>query len=430
MNVKLENIEKNVVKLEIEVDAEKFEEGLQYAYNKNKGRFAVNGFRKGKVPRNIIERVYGVEVLYEDAINFVCPEAYDQAVKENDLHPVEQPEIDIVSIGKGEKLVFTAKVTVKPEVELGQYKEIEVEKVEVKVTEEDVENEIKKEVEKNARMITVEDRAIEKGDMANIDFEGFLNGEPFEGGKGEKYELEIGSGTFIPGFEDQLIGANKGDEVDVNVTFPEEYDHKELAGKPALFKVKVNEIRKKVLPEVDDEFAKDVSEFETLEEYKADILKKLTEKAQKEAEEATREKVLQKVVDNANIDLPQVMIENRIDHIVQDFERRLNYSYGNLGLETYLKYTNQNMEDFRKQFAERAENEVRTQLVIDKIRDIENITATDEDVQEEIKKLAEMYRQTEEEFKKHLSDRDIEYIKEDLRLRKTIDFLVENAKIA
>jgi len=300
----------------------------------------------------------------------------------------------------------------------------------VKVTEEDVENEIKKEVEKNARMITVEDRAIEKGDMANIDFEGFLNGEPFEGGKGEKYELEIGSGTFIPGFEDQLIGANKGDEVDVNVTFPEEYDHKELAGKPALFKVKVNEIRKKVLPEVDDEFAKDVSEFETLEEYKADILKKLTEKAQKEAEEATREKVLQKVVDNANIDLPQVMIENRIDHIVQDFERRLNYSYGNLGLETYLKYTNQNMEDFRKQFAERAENEVRTQLVIDKIRDIENITATDEDVQEEIKKLAEMYRQTEEEFKKHLSDRDIEYIKEDLRLRKTIDFLVENAKIA
>ncbi len=429
MNVKLENVETNVVKLEIEVDAEKFEEGMQKAYLKNKGRFAVHGFRKGKVPRNIVERVYGEEVLYEDTIDFVCPEAYSQAIKENDLHPVEQPEIDIVSIGKGESFIFSAKITVKPEVELGQYKEIEAEKIEIDVTKEDIENKVKEEAEKSARLITIDDRGIENGDTANIDFEGFLGDEPFEGGKGEKHDLEIGSGQFIPGFEEQLIGAKTGEETEVNVIFPEDYNSEELKGQAAIFKVKVNEIKKKVLPEIDDEFAKDVSEFDTLEEYKSDVKKKLIETAEKEAEDNIRENILKKVVENAKIDIPKVMIDNRIDQIAREFEMSMGYRYNGLSLDKYLEMTGQDKDSFRDQFIQRAENEVRVQLVLEKIISVENITTSDEDVQEEIKKIAEMYKQTEEDFKKHLRAQDIEYIKEDLINRKAIQFLVDNAKI-
>jgi len=427
MNVKIENVEKNVVQLEIEVDAAKFEEGMKRSFFKNAKKFNIPGFRRGKAPRNIIERYYGEQVFYEDAINYVCPEAYDEAIKENNIHPVDRPEIDIKQIGSGENLIFTAKVTVKPEVELGEYKGVEVNKAEAVVTDEDVENELKRIVERNARMVTVEDRPVQSGDIAVIDFEGFIDGVPFEGGKGENYNLLIGSGHFIPGFEDQLIGANTGDDVDVNVTFPEDYGNKELAGKPALFKVKVKEIKFKELPVVDDEFAKDVSEFETLEEYKADLRKKLTEAAEHKAKHETEEKVIEKVVENAVVDIPRVMIEKQIDNIVYELDLRLRYQ--GMNLKSYLEYQGMDEKSFREQFSERAEREVKTQLVIEKIKEVENIDASEEELKEEIKRLAESYKEDPEAFEKRLKDEDKDYIKDNLIVRKTIDFLVDNAKL-
>lgn len=427
MNVKVQDVEKNVVQLEIEVDAAKFEEGMQKSFAKNAKRFNIPGFRKGKAPRSIVERYYGEEVLYEDAINFVCPEAYDKAIKENDIHPVDSPEIDIKQIGGGQNLIFTAKVTVKPEVELGEYKGVEVEKAEANVTDEDVEKELKAVQEKNARLVTVEDRPIQDGDIVNINFEGFIDGEAFEGGKAENYELEIGSGQFIEGFEEQLKGANVGDEVEVNVTFPEDYGQNELAGKPALFKVKVNSIKVKELPELDDEFAKDVSEFDTLQEYKEDLKKKLVERAERQAKQQTEDNVISKVVENAKIDLPQVMIDKQIDRMVYDFEMRLRYQ--GLDLQKYLEMMGMGLDEFRGQFAQRAEKEVRTQLVLEKVSKVEEIDVSEEETNEEIKKMAENYKQDAEELKKNLREEDIEYIKGNLIIRKTVDFLVENAKL-
>jgi len=427
MNVKIENVEKNVVQLEIEVYAAKFEERMKRSLFKNAKKFNIPGFRRGKAPRSIIERYYGEQVFYEDAINYVCPEAYDEAIKENNIHPVDRPEIDIKQIGSGENLIFTAKVTVKPEVELGEYKGVEVKKAEVVVTDDDVENELKRIVERNARLVTVEDRPVQSGDIAVIDFEGFIDGTPFEGGKGENYNLVIGSGQFIPGFEDQLIGANAGDEVDVNVTFPEDYGNKELAGKPALFKVKVNEIKFKELPVVDDEFAKDVSEFETLDEYKADLRKKLTEAAEHRAKHETEEKVIEKVVENAVVDIPRVMVERQIDNLVYDLDLRLRYQ--GMNLKSYLEYQGIDESSFREQFSERAEKEVKTQLVIEKIKEVENIDASEEEMKEEIKKLAENYKEEPEAFENRLKEEDKDYIKDNLIVRKTIDFLVDNAKL-
>jgi trigger factor len=294
MNVKVENIEKNVVQLEIEVDAAKFEEGMKKSFSKNAKKFNVPGFRKGKAPRSIVERYYGEQVLYEDAINFVCPEAYDDAIEKNDIHPVDRPEIDIKQIGSGQNFIFTAKVTVKPEVILGDYKGVEAEKVEANVTDEDVEKELNRIVEKNSRLVTVEDRGIQKDDIAVIDFNGFIDGKEFDGGKGTDYSLTIGSGQFIQGFEDQLIGAKTGDEVDVNVEFPEDYNATELAGKPALFKVKVKEIKVKELPVLDDEFAKDISEFDTLEAYKEDLKNKIHESADIKKSLSTSRSILSK----------------------------------------------------------------------------------------------------------------------------------------
>lgn len=428
MNVKVENIEKNVVQLEIEVDAEKFEEGMQKSYLRNKKRFNVPGFRKGKAPRNIIERYYGEEILYEDAVNIIFPEVYDEAVKQSDIHPVERPEVDIKQIGSGKNLIITAKVTVKPEVELGQYKGIEVEKIDATVTDEDVENELKKNAEKNSRLVTVEDRPIQSGDIAVIDFEGFIDGVPFEGGKGTDYDLVIGSGQFIPGFEDQLIGAEKGSEVEVNVTFPEDYGNKELAGKAALFKVKVKEIKVKELPEIDDEFAKDVSEFETLAEYKEDLRKKLIEEAENRAKRQTEENIIEKVVNNATIDLPRVMVENHIDRMVEDFDWRLRYQ--GLDINKYLEIMGMDMETFRKQFEERAEKEIRTQLVLEKISEVEKIEATEEQINEEIAKIAESSKQNVEDFRKQMGDEYIEYIKRNIIIKNTVDMLVKEAKIA
>lgn len=428
MQVKVENVEKNVVQLEIEVDAEKFEEGLQKSFKKNAGRFNIPGFRRGKAPRTMVEKFYGEQVLYEDAINAVCPDAYDQAVEENDLHPVDRPEIDIKQIGKGQTFIFTAKVTVKPEVELGEYKGVEVAKANALVTDEDVDKEIEKVLDKNSRLVTVEDRPVASGDTAIIDFEGFVDGVPFEGGKGEGYNLVIGSGTFIPGFEDQLIGVAAGEEKDVNVTFPEEYGSKELAGKPALFKVTVKEIKLKELPALDDEFAKDVSEFDTLEEYKADLRKKLVEKAEHKAHHENEDNVVEKVVENAAIDLPAVMVEKRVDDLVHDFEMRLRYQ--GMELNQYIEMMGMDMKIFREQFAKRAEQEVKTQLVIEKIGAVEGIVPSEEDTEAEIRKLAETYKQSEEDFKQHLRPDDIEYIRSNLVARKTVDFLVENAELS
>jgi len=426
MNVKVQDIEKNVIQLEIEVDADTFEEGMKKSYLKNVKNFNVPGFRKGKAPRKIIERYYGEHVFYEDAINEVCPEAYDKAIEENDIHPVDRPEIDIIQIGGGQSLIFTAKVTVKPDVELGEYKGVEVEKVESEVTDEDVEKELEIAREKNARLVAVEDRPVKDGDTVNINFEGFIDGVPFEGGKAEDFNLVIGSGKFIEGFEEQLIGAGEGQEVEVNVTFPEDYGNKDLAGKPALFKVKINSIKVKELPALDDEFAKDVSEFDTLEEYKADLRKKLTERKQQMAKRQMEDKVIEKVVKNAKIDLPRVMIDKQIDNIIYDFDLRLRYQ--GMDLQKYMEIMGTDFNSLREQFEERAENEVRTQLVIEKIMKVENIEATEEDTNEEINKLAENYRQTPEEFKTNLSEEDIDYIKGNIAFRKTIDWLVKNAK--
>ena len=427
MNVKVENVEKNVIQLEITVEAAKFEEGMQKSFLKNVRKYSIPGFRKGKAPRKMIERYYGEQVLYEDAINFVCSEAYDEAIKENDIHPVDRPEIDMKEIGSGQDLIFTARVTVRPEAELGEYKGVEVKKIEIVVTDEEVEKELKKVADKNARMITIEDRAVQAGDTAIIDFEGFIDGVAFQGGKGTDHSLVIGSGQFIPGFEDQIIGANSGDEIDVNVAFPEDYGKDELSGKPALFKVKVNEIKFKELPVLDDEFAKDVSEFDTLEAYKQDLRDKLIKSEEHKAEHETEENIIEAVVANASIEIPRVMTEKQIDSLVKDFDMRLRYQ--GLDLEKYIEVMGMNLQTFRAQFDKRAENEVKSQLVLEKIGIIEQIEASQEELDEEIKRYAENYKQDEEEFKKHLKDDDIEYIKGNLNIRKTVDFLVANAKI-
>lgn len=426
MNVKVENVEKNVVQLEIEVDAAKFEEGMKQSFIKNAKKFNVPGFRRGKAPRSVVERYYGEQVLYEDAINIVCADAYDEAVEENDLHPVERPELDIKQIGSGQNLIFTAKVTVKPEVTLGEYKGLEIKKTVANVTDEDVDNEIKKAAEKNARLVSVEDRPVQKDDITTIDFEGFVDGVAFEGGKGTDYSLTIGSGQFIPGFEDQLIGAKIGEETEVKVTFPEEYHSEELSGKPATFKVTVKEIKVKDIPAIDDEFAKDVSEFDTLEAYKEDLKNKMVHEAEHQAEHKNEDSVVGKAVENASVDIPEVMVSKRVDDLVRDFEMRIQYQ--GLDLNKYLEIMGMDYNTFRGQFGKRAEDEVKTQLILEKISQVENIQVTDEDVDNEIKTMAENYKQDAEEFKKHLSEDDIEYIKESNKMKKTIDFLVENTK--
>ncbi len=428
MNIKVENIEKNVVQLEIEVDAEKFEQGMQKSFLKNASNFNIPGFRKGKAPRKMVERAYGKEVLYEDAINIICPEAYEEAVEQNNITPVDRPEIDIKQIGDGKNFIFTAKVIVRPEVGLVEYKGVEVPKIEVNITDEDVEKELQKVVDKNARLVTVEDREIQKDDTAVIDFEGFIDGVAFEGGTASGYSLLIGSGHFIPGFEEQLIGYKAGSEVDVNVTFPEDYGKEELNGKEAHFKVRINEIKVKELPEIDDEFAKDVSEFDTLLEYKEDLKKKLTESAEHRAKHETEDAVVDKVVANSSVDIPEVMVDKQIDLLIRDFDLRLRYQ--GLDIERYINMMGLDENALKEQFRARAEKDVKVQLVLEKIAKVEDITPTEEDIDAEIKKLAENYKKSEEEFKKHLKEDDIEYIKRDLTIGKTVDFLVENAKIA
>lgn len=426
MSVKIENVEKNVIKLEIEVDAKVFDECLNKAFNKNKSKYNIPGFRKGKAPRSMIERYYGEQVLYEDAINFACADAYDNAVDENDLQPVARPELDIVQIGSGQNLIFTATVTVRPEVELGEYKGLSVEKDPVVISEEDVEAELKKIADRNSKLITIEDRPIQDGDTVNIDFEGSVDGVIFEGGTAKGHTLVIGSGSFIPGFEEQLVGVRMNSEVDVNVTFPENYQSEDLKGKAATFKVKVNEIKFKQLPEIDDDFASDVSEFETLDQYKADIRNKLTEQAQAQTDRKFEDGIIKKAVENAVCDVPEVMVTSRLNDMMRQLDIQL--SYQGMNLEGYLKMMGMEESQIRKDYHDNAYQDVKTQLVIEKITELEKISVTPEEYDAELEQMAARYNQPIEEMKKHLHEDDIEYIKNSVERKKTIAMLVENTK--
>lgn len=427
MNVNVEKLEKSQVKLSITVDAEKFEEGMNKAFFKNAKYFNVPGFRKGKAPRARVEKFYGESVLYEDAFNEIVPEVYEEALKENNIEAVARPEIDIKQIGSGKELIFDAIVTVKPEVTLGDYKGITLEKKEYPVTDEDVENALKAMAEKNVRVITCdENKIIEKGDTAVIDFEGFVDDKAFEGGKGENYSLEIGSNTFIPGFEDQLIGLKKGEETDVNVTFPENYYSKELAGKPAVFKVKINEIKTKEYPVMDDEFAKDVSEFDTLQELKDDTREHLEEENAKKAKYETEEAAIEEVIHSAKIDIPKAMLDAEIDGYIHDMEHRLEHQ--GLALEQYMKMLNIDMATLRGEYEAKAEHNILTRLVLEEIFKKENIAVTDEDVANKLKDVAKEYGRDADEFVEKANDQMKEFAKEELKYDLAVKFVVDNAK--
>lgn len=429
MNSKLEKIEKNTATLEIEIDAEQFEIGVQKAYKKNASKFNIPGFRKGKAPRIIIERHYGEGIFYEDAINMLCPDAYDEAIEQHALHPVDKPQIDIVQIEKGKSFIFKAVVVVKPEVKLGEYKGIEIEKKEYPVSDEDVEKELSRMQDASARMITAEGSPAKEGDMLIIDYKGFVGDEQFEGGTAENQSLILGSGRFIPGFEEQLVGANTGDDVEVKVKFPEEYHSEDLAGKDAVFQVKVREIKEKELPALDDEFAKDVSEFDTLEDLKKDIRDKLEERAEAKARNEMENEVIKKATGLAEIEVPEVMIEKQADSMIRDFELQLMYQ--GLKLEDYLNHTQGSMDDLRNNLKQDAEERVRTQLALEKISEVEGIAETQEELNEEMEKMAKQYRQEDpEKFREALGEDELNYLKNSIIVRKTIDYLIENAKIS
>ena len=427
MSLQVEKLEKNMAKLTVEVPAEQFEKALTTAFNKNKSRFNIPGFRKGKAPQAMVEKMYGVEVLYEDAINEALDATYGDAVTESGLEVVSRPEIDVVQVEKGKELIYTATVAVKPEVTLGEYKGIEVEKASAEVTDEDIEAELKKVQEQNSRLITVEDRAVEDGDQTVVDFEGFVDGTPFEGGKGEDYPLTIGSHSFIDTFEEQLIGKNIGEECEVNVTFPEEYHAKELAGKPAVFKVTVKEIKRKELPELNDEFAGEVSEFETLEEYKNDVKAKLSLTKQKEAATENENHVVDKVVENATMDIPEPMIDSQVNNMVNDYARRMQ-SQG-LSLEQYMQFTGMTIDTLKEQMKPQAVKRIQTRLVLEAIVKAENITVSDEAVEKEIADMAESYKMEVAQIKEYMGENGIEQMKEDLAVQEAVDFLVAEAKL-
>lgn len=427
MSVKWEKLEGNEGVLTVEVDAEKVNKGLDAAFKKVVKNITVPGFRKGKVPRVLFEKRFGVEALYQDALDILLPEAYAKAVEEAGIEPVSMPEIDIEQMEKGKSLIFKAKVTVKPEVKLGQYKGLEVEKMDTTVTDEDVENELKRLQENYAELVVKEDGTVENGDTVVIDFEGFVDGEPFEGGKAENYSLEIGSGTFIPGFEEQLVGMKAGEEKEIQVTFPDEYHAKQLAGKPATFKVKVHEVKAKQLPALDDEFAKDVDEeVETLDELKAKIRARLEEAKKNEAEAAVRNAVVEKAAANAEIDIPEVMVKNETDRMLREFDQRLQMQ--GLNLQMYYQFSGQDEAALREQMREDAEKRVRAALTLEAIAKAENIEVTDEEVNKELEKMAEAYKLSVDKIKELLGSLD--GVKEDLKWRKTVDFLVEHSNVA
>ena len=428
MSVQVEKLEKNMAKLTVEVSAEDFKAAIKKAFNKNKNRFAIPGFRKGKAPQAMIEKMYGEGVFYEDAADEAINASYAEAMKESGLDIVSRPEVTIEKIGKDEPFVYSALVAVKPEVTLGQYKGVEVEKADASVSAEDVEAELKKVQEQNARLLTVEDRGVEDGDQTVIDFEGFVDGKGFEGGKAEDYPLTIGSHSFIDTFEEQLIGKKIGEECEVNVTFPTEYHAADLAGKPATFKVTVKEIKVKELPELNDEFASEVSEFDTLDEYKKDVEKKLAEKKEIEANSKNEDAVVAKVVENATMEISDKMIDAQAENMVQDMARRMQ-SQG-LSLDMYLKYTGMTVEQMKEQARPDAEKRIRTRLVLEAVAKAENIQISDEKVDEEVAKMAEAYKMEVEKLKSYMSESDVKQMKEDLAVQQAVDLLVAEAKLA
>ena len=426
MSVQVENLEKNTAKLTIEVPAEKFEEAVQHSYNKNKGKFNIPGFRKGKAPFNMIKKMYGVGVFYEDAVDEVIDASYPDAAKESGLEIVSRPSISIEEIEEGKAFVYTAVVAVKPEVTLGEYKGVEVQKTKSEVTEEDIETEIKRAREKNSRLITVEDRGIEDGDQVTIDFDGSVDGKRFEGGKAEDYPLTIGSHTFIDNFEEQLIGKTTGEECEVNVTFPAEYHVEELKNKPAVFKVKVKEIQRKELPEANDEFASEVSDFDTMEEYKKDLTEKLQAEKIEAAKTADEDKVVAKVIENATMEIPDQMVEEQVNGMVNDYARRLE-SQG-ISFKQYVEITGMTAEKIGEQMKPQAIKRIQTRLVLEAVVKAENIQADDAAVEEQFDKMAEDFKMDKEQIKGMFGEEQVAQLKEDLAVQKAIDFLVAEAK--
>ena len=428
MKAELVKKEGNKVTLKITVDNNKFEEAVNKAYNKTKGKYNIPGFRKGKAPKVVIETQYGKGVFYNDAIDMLFPEVYPEAIKELNIDPIDRPDLDIEEISKDNGLVMVVNVEVKPEFELGAYKGIEISKVDNTVSEEDVEARLNEMVNRNARLTSVEDKALENGDTAVIDFEGFENGVAFEGGKGENYNLVIGSNTFIPGFEDQLVGKKAGEEVEVNVTFPETYHAENLAGKPVVFNVKVNDVKVKEVPALDDEFAKDTTEFETLAELRADVKAKLEEQAKNAADAEMRNALVEKVSANTEVEVPEAMVQHQIDNMLMELNYQLQYQ--GLNLEQLLQMTGRGLDELREERRADAERLVKSSLVLEAISEKENVEANDADVDAELEKMAAMYNMEVEKIKSSLRETDIEDIKGQIKIRKTLDLLVENATIA
>ena len=426
MSVQVEKLEKNMAKLTIEVPAAEFEAAIQEAYLKNKKRISLPGFRKGKVPRMMIEKMYGEGFFYEDAANAVIPKAYEKAAMESEIEIVSRPEIGVEQIGKGKDFIFTATVAVKPEVTLGQYKGLEYDEKPVEVTDEDLEQELKKVQEQNARTVTVEDRAIANGDIAVIDFTGSVDGEEFEGGKGEDYELVIGSHSFIDTFEDQLIGKNTGDEIEVNVTFPEDYQAADLAGKPALFKVVIKAIKTKEVPELDDEFASDVSDFDTLDEYKEDLKKTILEKKEKAAKTVKENALVDKVIENAQMDIPEPMIELEVRQMADEFAQRMQMQ--GLSMEQYMQYTGLTSEKLLEEMKPNAEKKIKTRLVLEAVVDAEKIEVSAEELEAEYKKLADMYQMEVDKVKEIMGTAGEENMKKDIAVQKAVDVIADSAK--
>ena len=426
MSLQVEKLEKNMAKLTIEVSAEDLEKAMQAAYQKAKGRITLPGFRKGKAPRKMIEQMYGKGIFLEDAANALIPEHYSKALEECDLEIVSQPEIDVTQAEPGKAFIFTAEVAVKPEVTLGEYKGVEVPKSETEVTDEDVEAELKKEQEKNSRTISVEDRAAQLNDIVTIDFEGSVDGVPFDGGQATEYPLTLGSNTFIPGFEEQLVGAKVGDDVDVKVTFPEEYQAKELAGKEAIFKCAVKKIEAKELPELDDDFAKDVSEFDTLAEYKEHVKTNLEDKKANEAKRAKEDAAVDKVIENAQMDIPEAMLMTQCRQMLDDFSRRMQ-SQG-LSMDQYFQFTGMTADKMMEDMKPQALKRIQTRLVLEKVAEVENIQPTEEEVNEEISKMAEAYKMEADKLKELLGERELEQMKKDMAVQKAVTVIADAAK--
>ena len=426
MSLQVEKLEKNMAKLTIEVSVEDLDKAMQNAYLKAKGRITIPGFRKGKAPRKMIEQMYGKGVFLEDAANALIPQEYSKALGECELEIVSQPQIDVTQLEPGKPFIFTAEVAVKPEVALGEYKGVEVPKTEVAVTDEEVDAEIKKEQEKNSRTITVEDRAAVSGDTLTIDFEGFVDGAAFDGGKGTDYALTLGSNTFIPGFEDQLVGAETGAHVEVNVTFPEEYQAKELAGKAAVFQCDVKKIEAKELPELDDEFAQDVSEFDTFAEYKENVKKDITSRKEAEALRAKEDAVIDKIIENAEMDIPDPMVDTQSRQMMDDYARRLQ-SQG-LSMQQYFQFTGLSEEKMLEEMKPQALKRIQTRLVLEKIAETEDIQISEEEVNEEIAKMAEMYKMEADKLKEVIGEAELEQMKKDMAVQKAVTLVADAAK--